>query len=73
MSVKSYKELEHEFVHGSNPDFPLHPGDLKNAVVGFLNRLDRVFPVDFFVNKWRYFEHMGACGAVGKGAGCKCT
>ncbi|VDP31189.1 unnamed protein product [Heligmosomoides polygyrus] len=38
VSVKSYKELEHEFVHGSNPDFPLHPGDLKNAVVGFLNR-----------------------------------
>ncbi|KAK6016864.1 tRNA ligase class I [Ostertagia ostertagi] len=38
VSVTSYEELEHEFMRGSNPDFPLHPGDLKNAVVGFINR-----------------------------------
>ncbi|KAK6059351.1 putative tyrosine--tRNA ligase [Cooperia oncophora] len=38
ISVTSYEELEKEFMHGSNPDFPLHPGDLKNAVVGFINR-----------------------------------
>ncbi|KAE9418705.1 hypothetical protein Angca_003195, partial [Angiostrongylus cantonensis] len=37
LSVKSYEDLEHEFVCGSNPAFPLHPGDLKNAVVGFIN------------------------------------
>ncbi|PIO59553.1 hypothetical protein TELCIR_18982 [Teladorsagia circumcincta] len=32
VSVTTYEELEHEFMHGSNPEFPLHPGDLKNAV-----------------------------------------
>ncbi|RCN28151.1 hypothetical protein ANCCAN_26111 [Ancylostoma caninum] len=37
ISVKNYEELEHEFLHGSKPDFPLHPGDLKNAVVSFIN------------------------------------
>ncbi|VDM62342.1 unnamed protein product [Angiostrongylus costaricensis] len=37
LSVKSYDDLEHEFVCGSNPAFPLHPGDLKSAVVGFIN------------------------------------
>uniref|UniRef100_A0A1I7USW4 tyrosine--tRNA ligase n=1 Tax=Caenorhabditis tropicalis TaxID=1561998 RepID=A0A1I7USW4_9PELO len=37
VSVTNYKELEHEFVTGTNPEFPLHPGDLKGAVVGFIN------------------------------------
>ncbi|WKX89727.1 hypothetical protein Q1695_008958 [Nippostrongylus brasiliensis] len=37
VSSTTYEELEHEFVTGSNPEFPLHPGDLKNAVVKFLN------------------------------------
>ncbi|KAK6730427.1 hypothetical protein RB195_007101 [Necator americanus] len=37
ISVKSYEELEHEFLTGSKPDFPLHPADLKNAVVNFIN------------------------------------
>ncbi|KAJ1374704.1 hypothetical protein KIN20_037453 [Parelaphostrongylus tenuis] len=37
ITVKSYEDLEHEFVCGSNPEFPLHPGDLKNAVTGFIN------------------------------------
>ncbi|KAK5969613.1 Tyrosine--tRNA ligase cytoplasmic [Trichostrongylus colubriformis] len=38
VSVTTYEELVKEFMHGSNPDFPLHPGDLKSAVVGFINR-----------------------------------
>ena len=37
VSVSNYRELEHEFVTGTNPEFPLHPGDLKNAVVGVIN------------------------------------
>ncbi|CAI2292797.1 unnamed protein product [Caenorhabditis sp. 36 PRJEB53466] len=39
VAVNNYQELEHEFVTGSNPDFPLHPGDLKNAVVNIVNGL----------------------------------
>ncbi|CAJ0594328.1 unnamed protein product [Cylicocyclus nassatus] len=37
ISVKTYKELEYEFLIGSKTGFPLHPGDLKNAVVSFIN------------------------------------
>ncbi|XGW21584.1 hypothetical protein V3C99_004497 [Haemonchus contortus] len=38
LSVTSYEELKHEFTQGTNPDFPLHPADLKTTVVGFINR-----------------------------------
>ncbi|EYB85895.1 hypothetical protein Y032_0289g1515 [Ancylostoma ceylanicum] len=44
VSVKNYEELEHEFLHGSKPEFPLHPGDLKNAVVSFINGWVFFFP-----------------------------
>ncbi|KHJ92730.1 tRNA ligase class I, partial [Oesophagostomum dentatum] len=37
VSVKTYEELEFEFLQGSKPEFPLHPGDLKNAIVSFVN------------------------------------
>ncbi|CAB3407695.1 unnamed protein product [Caenorhabditis bovis] len=37
--AKNYSELEHEFLVGSNPKFPLHPGDLKNSVVSVINGL----------------------------------
>ncbi|KJH52989.1 putative tyrosine--tRNA ligase [Dictyocaulus viviparus] len=37
INIMSYEELEHEFVCGSNPTLPLHPGDLKNALVRFIN------------------------------------
>ncbi|PIC54821.1 hypothetical protein B9Z55_003915 [Caenorhabditis nigoni] len=47
VAVSSYKELEHEFVTGSNPEFPLHPGDLKNAVVGVINGLFDGVRADF--------------------------
>lgn len=47
VDVSSYKQLEHEFVTGSNPEFPLHPGDLKNAVVGVINGLFDGIRADF--------------------------
>lgn len=47
VSVTNYKQLEHEFVTGTNPEFPLHPGDLKNAVVGVINGLFDGIRADF--------------------------
>uniref|UniRef100_A0A8R1DK06 Tyrosine--tRNA ligase n=1 Tax=Caenorhabditis japonica TaxID=281687 RepID=A0A8R1DK06_CAEJA len=47
VAVSNYKELEHEFVTGTNPSFPLHPGDLKNAVVGVINGLFDKIRADF--------------------------
>ncbi|VDO75631.1 unnamed protein product [Haemonchus placei] len=47
LSVTSYEELKHEFTQGTNPDFPLHPADLKNAVVGFINRSATSCPFSF--------------------------
>ncbi|KAF1769689.1 hypothetical protein GCK72_001506 [Caenorhabditis remanei] len=47
VSVSNYRELEHEFVTGTNPEFPLHPGDLKNAVVGVINGLFDGVRADF--------------------------
>ncbi|VDM76812.1 unnamed protein product [Strongylus vulgaris] len=40
LSVKTYEELEYEFLVGSKKDYPLHPGDLKNAVVTFINKIN---------------------------------
>lgn len=40
VEVTNYKQLEQEFVIGTKNEqqFPLHPADLKNAVVGVINR-----------------------------------
>ncbi|CAD6184507.1 unnamed protein product [Caenorhabditis auriculariae] len=45
--VKDYKSLEHEFTTGSNPAFPLHPGDLKSAIVGAINEIFNEVRSDF--------------------------
>lgn len=47
VSVSNYKELEHEFVTGSNSEFPLHPADLKNSVVEAINGLFNGMRADF--------------------------
>lgn len=38
IAVRNYDELEKEFMVGSNPSFPLHPGDLKTSIVSIVNR-----------------------------------
>ncbi|CAI5437545.1 unnamed protein product [Caenorhabditis angaria] len=45
--IRDYEGLENEFVTGSNPEFPLHPADLKNAVVGVINQLFDGIRADF--------------------------
>ncbi|PAV66784.1 hypothetical protein WR25_10508 [Diploscapter pachys] len=37
LSIQNYDSMENEFVKGSKPGFPLHPGDLKNAVTQHIN------------------------------------
>ncbi|EGT32507.1 hypothetical protein CAEBREN_23930 [Caenorhabditis brenneri] len=46
ISVKNYKELEHEFVTGTN-NIQLHPADLKNSVVEAINGLFNGIRADF--------------------------
>ncbi|CAD21668.2 Tyrosine--tRNA ligase [Caenorhabditis elegans] len=49
VEVTNYKQLEQEFVIGTKNEqqFPLHPADLKNAVVGVINRLFDGVRADF--------------------------
>ncbi|CAJ0924385.1 unnamed protein product, partial [Mesorhabditis belari] len=39
ISIENFDQLVKEFEVGSNPQFPLHPADLKTAVVNVINKL----------------------------------
>ncbi|CAJ0574073.1 unnamed protein product, partial [Mesorhabditis spiculigera] len=46
VSIENYEGLVKEFEVGSNPQFPLHPADLKSAVSGVVNKFcDELRPV----------------------------
>ncbi|CAI4225825.1 unnamed protein product [Auanema sp. JU1783] len=42
VEVKDYEALKHEFLVGSKPEFPLHPGDLKKSVSDVIEELFKI-------------------------------